>query len=126
MARSALTIKLVNNPALSTDSSIFLVSSEGGPLKNITPGMPGYDWEPNYSPDGRYIAFGSMARPGFEADRDRIMLYNRASGEIEELTKDMDQTAHHIQWKSDGTAIFSIAKRAEPINYFATSSTLGR
>ena len=102
----ALTIKLVNNPALSTDSSIFLVSSEGGPLKNITPGMPGYDWEPNYSPDGRHIAFGSMARPGFEADRDRIMLYDRASGEIEEVTKDLDQTAHHIQWKSDSTSLY--------------------
>ncbi|MCC6509091.1 MAG: hypothetical protein IT423_08285 [Pirellulaceae bacterium] len=37
----ALTIKLVNNPAMSTDTSIFLVSAAGGPLKNITPGMPG-------------------------------------------------------------------------------------
>ncbi len=47
-----------------------------------------------------------MARPGFEADRDRIMLYDRASGEIEELSKDLDQTAHHLNWKSDSTSIY--------------------
>ena len=97
----ALTIKLVNNPAESTDTSIFLVSVDGGPLKNITPGMPGYDVEPAYSPDGRYIAFHSMERPGFEADRNRIMLYDRSSGEIREVTVGLDQTTHHAFWSSD-------------------------
>ena len=97
----ALTIKLVNNPAESTDTSIFLVSADGGPLKNITPGMPGYDVEPAYSPDGRYIAFHSMERPGFEADRNRIMLYDRSSGEIREVTVGLDQTTHHAIWSSD-------------------------
>lgn len=97
----ALTIKLVNNPAESTDTSLFLVSTEGGPLKNITPGMPGYDVEPSYSPDGRYIAFHSMERPGFEADRNRIMLFDRASGSLRELTEELDQTTHHAFWSDD-------------------------
>ncbi len=101
----ALTIKLVNNPAESTDTSLFLVSSEGGPLKNITPGMPGYDVEPNYSPDGRYIAFNSMQRAGFEADRNRIMLYDRSSGTIRELTENLDQTTHHLMWSADSQSL---------------------
>ncbi len=102
----ALTIKLVNDPAVSTDSSIFLVHRAGGPLKNITPGMPGYDLEPQYSPDGRYIAFQSMKRPGFEADRDRIMLYDRGSAVTTELTEDLDQTTHHVQWNHDGSGLY--------------------
>ncbi|MGN6547691.1 MAG: prolyl oligopeptidase family serine peptidase [Aureliella sp.] len=102
----ALTIKLVNNPAESTDSSIFLVSTEGGLLKNITPGMPGYDREPLYSPDGRTIAFSSMKRPGFEADRARIMLYDRSSGSITELTAELDQSAHHATWSHDSASIY--------------------
>lgn len=102
----ALTIKLVNNAAVSTDSSIYLVSTQGGPLKNVTPGMPGYDQEPKYSPDGSTIAFSSMQRPGFEADRRRIMLYSRSSASITEITEGLDQTAHHITWSEDGKSLF--------------------
>jgi dipeptidyl aminopeptidase/acylaminoacyl peptidase len=101
-----LTIKLVNNPAESTDTSLFLVSIDGGPLTNITPGMHGYDMEPAYSPDGRFIAFHSMERAGFEADRNRIMLYDRASGNIRELTQGLDQTTHHAFWSEDSSKLF--------------------
>ncbi|MCA9133809.1 MAG: S9 family peptidase, partial [Planctomycetales bacterium] len=97
----ALTLKLVNNPAESTDSGIYVVSVDGGPLQPITPGMPGYDMEPRYSPDGRYLAFHSMQRAGFESDRNRIMLYDRSAGSIRELTVGLDQTAHNATWSSD-------------------------
>ncbi|TWU45600.1 Prolyl tripeptidyl peptidase precursor [Novipirellula aureliae] len=102
----ALTIKLVNNPAESTDSSIFLVDTNGGTLRNITPGMAGYDMDPAYSPDGRFIAFHSMERAGFEADRNRIMLYDRNSGEMEELTKGIDQTTHRATWSADSKRVY--------------------
>ena len=102
----ALTLKLVNNPAESTDSGIYLVSTEGGPLKNITPGMPGYDMDPTYSPDGTSIAFHSMERAGFESDRNRIMIYNRSSGKLEEITKGLDQTAHHATWSEDSKSLY--------------------
>lgn len=102
----ALTIKLVNNSAESTDSSIFLVGTQGGPLKNITPGRPGYDLEPKYSPDGRYIAFSSMVRPGFEADRNRIMLYDRKNGDTVDITEELDQTTHNVTWNDDSTTIY--------------------
>lgn len=102
----AMTIKLVNNPASSTDSSVFLTDVDGGSLKNITPGMVGYDMEPIYSPNGRWIAFNSMVRPGFEADRNRIMLYDRREGKLEELTKGLDQTTHNVRWSYDSQKLF--------------------
>jgi dipeptidyl aminopeptidase/acylaminoacyl peptidase len=102
----ALSIKAVNNPAESTDSSVMLVSVNGGTLNNITVGMVGYDKDPNYSPDGRYIAFQSMERPGFEADRNRIMLYDRTNGSITELTEGLDQTTHNIRWNASSDTLF--------------------
>ena len=102
----ALTLKLVNNPAESTDTSVFVVSVTGGPLKNISPGMPGYDMEPSYSPDGRWIAFHSMQRAGFESDRNRIMLYDRHQGRLRELTAGLDQTVHHATWSSAGDKLY--------------------
>ncbi|QDV23162.1 S9 family peptidase [Aureliella helgolandensis] len=102
----ALTLKLVNNPAESTDTGVYLTSIEGGALKNITPGMPGYDMEPRYSPDGRYLAFHSMERPGFESDRNRIMLYDRQANSLRELTVALDQTAHNATWTSDSQSLY--------------------
>ncbi|MEO1528920.1 MAG: S9 family peptidase [Planctomycetota bacterium] len=102
----ALTLKLVNNPAASTDTGIYLVSVDGGQLKNITPGMPGYDMEPAYSPDGRFLAFHSMERAGFESDRNRIMVYDRSSGEIREITAGLDQTTHHATWSGDSRHLY--------------------
>lgn len=102
----ALTLKLVNDPAESTDTSVYLTNVDGGPLQNISPGMPGYDMEPRYSPDGRYIAFHSMKRGGFESDRNRIMLYDRNSGNLRELTSGLDQTVHNATWSEDSKQLF--------------------
>lgn len=102
----ALTLKLVNNPAESTDTGIYLVSAQGGPLKSISPGMPGYDMVPSYSPDGRFIAFHSMERAGFESDRNRVMLYDRTGGALRELTSGLDQTLHEATWSSDSRRLY--------------------
>ncbi len=102
----ALTLKLVNNPAESTDTGVYLVPLSGGQMQNITPGMPGYDMEPRYSPDGRYIAFHSMERASFESDRNRIMIYDRAGGALREVTSGLDQTAHHATWSEDSQRLF--------------------
>ena len=46
---------------------------------------PGNDNSPSYSPDGRYVAYLSMTTPGFEADRQQLMLYERATGDASPL-----------------------------------------
>jgi dipeptidyl aminopeptidase/acylaminoacyl peptidase len=102
----ALTMKWVDHPAESTDSGIYLVSCDGGELRHITPDMPGYDMEPKYSPDGRFIAFHSMERPGFEADRNRIMIYDRTDESLREVTAGVDLTTHNALWSQDSSSLY--------------------
>ena len=107
----ALTMKLVNNWAESTDTDIYLVDlKDPSRRKCITPGMNGYDNNPVYSPDGRYLAFHSMARAGFESDRNRIMLYDRSSGKIRELTRGLDQNANHAHWLPDSRGLIFVSE----------------
>lgn len=100
------TARRVPNPEASTDSSLWAVSKDGGASKNLTPELPGYDQEPTYSPDGRWIAFLSMARPGFEADRLRLMLHDRSDGTNRELLPDFDASAHELRWTRDSKGLF--------------------
>ena len=110
----ALTLKLVNNPAESTDTGIYVADLEsiiaGGndrpTLRHITPGMPGYDMEPRFHPDGQSIAFGSMQRGGFESDRNRIFQYQGDGKNLTELTPGLDRTTHAATWSPDGSTIY--------------------
>ena len=100
------TARRVPNPEASTDSSLWVVPAAGGKAKNLTPGLPGYDQDPVYSPDGRWIAFGSMARAVFEADKLRLMLPERATGKNTELLPDFDASAHEVRWTADSQRLF--------------------
>ncbi len=117
----AYTVKIANNWAESTDSDIYLIDVAGGPARCITHGMNGYDTEPFYSPDGRYLAFHSMERPSFEADRNRIMLLERANGTISELTVGLDQTAHSGQWAPDSQSVLFVSEFRGTNQIFQTS-----
>ena len=96
----------VPNPEASTDSSLWTVPKGGGEHKCLTPDMPGYDQDPSYSPDGRWIAFLSMARAGFEADRLRLMLHDRNAGRNTELLPGFDASAHDLRWTADCKQLF--------------------
>ncbi len=116
----AYTAKLVNNWAESTDSDVYLIDAAGaGPARCITNGMEGYDNDPVYSPNGRYLAFHSMERASFEADRNRIMLFDRADGVISELTEGLDQQAHGAQWSADSSRVFFTSERRGTDQIFA-------
>ena len=107
----AYTVKDVDNWARSTNSDVFITSMKD--LKtatNISKGMPGYDNDPVYSPNGKLIAFHSMERPGFEADRNRVMIFDRATGKIQELTKGLDQTAHSATWMPDSKSMIFMSE----------------
>ncbi len=80
-----------------------------GETLNITDGMMGYDRDPIYSPDGKWIAFKSQERAGFESDRVRLMLYNRENKQIIELTNNFDQWVEEFVWSPDSKKIYLTA-----------------
>ena len=95
--------------ALSTNSDIYLYHVETGKTLNISEGMMGYDVAPVYSPDGTKIAWQSMERDGYESDKNRLIVYNIASGEKKDYTASFDQNAESPAWKEDGQSIYFIS-----------------
>lgn len=107
----AFTMKLVANPAESTDTDVYTVEVAHPERRRcLTPGRNGYDMEPVYSPDGRWLAFHSMERPGFESDRNRILLHDRRSGAIFDLTEGLDQTAHGATFAPDSQSVYFMSE----------------
>lgn len=95
--------------AISTNADLFLVPVAGGEPKRIT-SNPGYDGNPVYSPDGRFIAYHAQLTPGYESDRWRVMLYDRQSGKIENLSEGFDRSANELTWSADSKTIFFTAE----------------
>lgn len=91
--------------AVSTNNDLFTVPVAGGPVKKITEN-PGNDSQPLYSPDGKYIAYRKMERAGFEADRNQLMLYERATGKHINLTEKVDYSVHDVVWSPDSKTLF--------------------
>ncbi|MHB8952618.1 MAG: S9 family peptidase [Pirellulaceae bacterium] len=102
----AYTAKVVNDPAESTDSDIYVVRADGSQVAEcLSPGMNGFDTNPVYAPDGAWIAFHSMERAGFEADKNRIMLFDRTRKTMRDLTAGLDQTTHEVTWLPDSKGL---------------------
>ncbi|MFL6468753.1 MAG: S9 family peptidase [Pyrinomonadaceae bacterium] len=95
--------------AISTNSDIVVRSLTNKSEKNITVSNRGYDATPLYTPDGKYIVYRSQATATFEADRWRIMRYNRSSGETVELTIGFDQQVDEMTLSRDGKTIYFAA-----------------
>ncbi|MCU1268006.1 MAG: Dipeptidyl aminopeptidase/acylaminoacyl-peptidase [Acidobacteria bacterium] len=111
----------VRNPdkveALSTNSDIYVVSIGGGAAKNITASNHGYDVGPAYTRDGKYILYRSQATAGFEADRWRLMRYDRAAGSSIEITRNFDLQVEELAQSPDGNSIYFTAgeKGRQPV-----------
>jgi len=91
--------------AVSTNNDLFIVPIAGGDAKRITENKA-TDNQPVYSPSGRYIAYRAMARPGFEADRYRLMLYERATGKLINLTEEFDRSVDDVVWSPDERSLY--------------------
>ncbi len=91
--------------ATSTNNDIFVVPITGGEPKKLST-SPGGDSTPLYSPDGKWLAWRMQKRPGYESDRFRLVVYDRNSGEIRNLTEDFDQWVEAIAWSPDSKTIY--------------------
>lgn len=95
--------------SLSTNSDVYLYNVETKETINFTEGMPGYDMQPLYSPDGTKLAWLSMARAGFEADKQRLFIADLATGEKKDYSENFDHSPSGMQWTEDGKAIYFVA-----------------
>lgn len=93
----------------STNSDIYVVPLAGGMARKITNGLGGDD-APLYSPDGKYMAFRSQLRAGYESDRWRLMVLERASGKLNSLADSLDRWVGNITWAPDSTRLFFTAE----------------
>jgi dipeptidyl aminopeptidase/acylaminoacyl peptidase len=98
--------------ATSTNNDIFLFNLATKKTTRIS-SSPGNDCNPHYSPDGVYIAYTSMERAGFEADRQRLMLYGRKTGKTAELTTGFTLSVDEIIWSADSRDIYFTSEEAE-------------
>ena len=122
------------NYAVSTDSDIFLYDIATGNTRNLckpadykpvdfdpTKTMKtqainhqkedlnmGYDVNPKFSPDGRYIAWQSMARDGYESDRNRLCVYTLADGTKNYVTETFDSNVDDFCWANDSRTLYFI------------------
>ncbi|MGB8324534.1 MAG: S9 family peptidase [Candidatus Acidiferrum sp.] len=95
--------------ALSTNGDLFLIPMAGGEAKRITTN-PGFDGNPVYSPDGKYIAYHAQVTPGYEADRWRVMLYDRQAGKAEDISAGFDRSAGELTWSPDSKSLYFLAE----------------
>lgn len=121
------------NYAISTDTDIYLYNIESKqtvnickpanykePEINMTKSMknqavnskenlknnPGYDVNPKFSPNGQYVAWFSMARNGYESDRNRLCVYNLKTGEKTYTTESFDSNVDDFCWSADSKTLY--------------------
>jgi dipeptidyl aminopeptidase/acylaminoacyl peptidase len=101
---------------LSTNLDIFAAPSDGsgGPV-NLTADNDGMDNLPTASPDGKWLAYFSMKRPTYEADRQVLMLRNLATGEVRALTDKWDRSVGSITWSPDSRQIYVTAEDTQEV-----------
>jgi dipeptidyl aminopeptidase/acylaminoacyl peptidase len=90
---------------LSTNMDLFTIDIRTGETKKITANAA-YDGSPLYSPDGKYIAYRAQFRAGYESDRFRLMLYDRATGQHANLSEDFDRWIDSFAWAPDSKKLF--------------------
>ena len=110
--------------ATSTNDEIFVVPITGGTPRKIST-SPGADTTPLYSPDGKYIAWRSQARAGFEADKWRLLVYDRQSGKTRDLTEKFDRSVGSFTWVALAMSDDPDPKNA-PNTIFFTAEDHGR
>ncbi len=96
--------------AISTNNEIYVLKLDEARKGNFTPRKisvsKGNDRGPYYSPDGKYLAFTSMKRAGFEADKLDLILYDRKTGELKNLTEKFDRSIGELVWSPDSKSVY--------------------
>jgi dipeptidyl aminopeptidase/acylaminoacyl peptidase len=89
--------------AWSTDFDLYSVAIDGtGERKNLTDGNAAWDSHPRFTADGKTLVYKRMDRPGYEADRFRLVALDLGSGEARDVAKGWDRSVDELELSSDG------------------------
>jgi dipeptidyl aminopeptidase/acylaminoacyl peptidase len=112
--------------AWSTNFDLYSVPASGGTPKNLTFDNKAWDTKGVFSPDGQTLAYLSMTRPGFEADRYHIVLLDLASGKKRNIAESWDRSPGSIQWTRDGKTLIADAEDIGQHKLFAIDVASGK
>lgn len=102
----AFTMNPTFTSAVSTNNEIYLLSMTSLKTPKLISTSAGNDCQPVYSPDGKYLAWTSMERAGFEADKRNLILFDRTSGDKKILTHNIDRSVEEFIWSPDSKFIY--------------------
>ncbi|MGD0786357.1 MAG: S9 family peptidase [Terracidiphilus sp.] len=106
----AFTENLDPEPAASTHAGIFTLDLTDPAAKPVPVSTSlGGNFNPAYSPDGKYLAWRSQARAGYESDKFRLMIYDRAAKTIKDLLPKFDNWVDEFAWSPDSKSIYFIS-----------------
>jgi dipeptidyl aminopeptidase/acylaminoacyl peptidase len=107
----AFTENLDAEPAISTNTDIFtldltstMTNPAARPVKVST--ALGGDFNPAYSPDGKYLAWRSQARAGYESDKFRLVVYDRSAKTVKDLLPKFENWVDEFAWAPNSKKIY--------------------
>ncbi|PMG77741.1 peptidase S9 [Shewanella sp. 10N.286.51.B7] len=111
--------------AWTTNYDLWKVPVTGGEAENLTEKNLAWDAQPTYSKDGRQLAYLAMSKPGFEADRYRIMLRDTVTGAEKEVAPLWDRSPHSLTFSDDGRTLYVTAQDVGQVSIFEVNTQFG-
>lgn len=99
-------ISNVDTTGIQGNTDVFTVPMAGGTAQNLTAANVADDGDPQYSPDGKWLAYARTSIPMFYADTRRLVLRARNGGAERVLAADWDRSAGGLVWSPDSTALY--------------------
>ncbi|MCG9721679.1 S9 family peptidase [Shewanella sp. Isolate7] len=111
--------------AWETNYDLWQVSVLGGEAKNLTESNKAWDAQPTFSADGRYLAYLAMSKPGFEADRYRVMLRDTVTGQEKEVAPLWDRSPSSLAFGADNRTLYVTAQDLGQVSIFEVNTQFG-
>lgn len=111
--------------AFSTNTDLYAYNTADGTTVNLTEGMMGYDKNPVLSPDGEKMAWESMERDGYEADKNRLFVMDLETGKKKDFTKNFDQSVGNLAWDKDNNTVWFISDYHATDEIYSLNTTSG-
>lgn len=108
--------------AISTNTDIYKYDLASKQTTNLTEGMMGFDTNPSFSPDGKYLAWTSMKRDGYEADKNDIIIMDVAKNYKRNMTSSWDGTVNSFEWSKDGSNMYFVAPTKGTVQLFSMAT----